>query len=84
MAADPHRAARRRRGVLGSARATHLDGFPAAELAEAQATDASIGIQAPANTRALAHVDAERMARAARARAPVREAALARRWWEGR
>ena len=62
------------------ARDAHLDGFPAAELAEAQATDASIGIQAPANTRALAHVDAQRMARAARARAPVREAALARRW----
>ena len=62
------------------ARDAHLDGFPAAELAEAQGTDASIGIQAPANTRALAHVDAQRMARAARARAPVREAALARRW----
>jgi aminopeptidase len=62
------------------ARDAHLDGFPAAELAEAQATDASIGIQAPANTRSLAHVDAGRMARAARARAPVREAALARRW----
>ena len=62
------------------ARDAHLDGFPAAELAEAKATDASIGIQAPANTRALAHVDAGRMARAARARAPVREAALGRRW----
>ena len=62
------------------ARDAHLDGFPAAELAEAQATDASIGIQAPANTRSLAHVDAGRMSRAARARAPVREAALARRW----
>src|ERR687898_2592553 len=62
------------------ARDSHLDGFPAAELAEAQGTDASIGIQAPANTRALAHVDAQRMARATRARAPVREAALARRW----
>src|SRR5215208_6338855 len=62
------------------ARDAHLDGFPAAELAEAQATDASIGIQAPANTRALSGVPAERMARAARARAPVREAALARRW----
>jgi aminopeptidase len=62
------------------ARDAHLNGFPPAELAEAQGTDASIGIQAPANTRALAHVDAQRMARAARARAPVREAALARRW----
>src|SRR5215208_3617937 len=61
-------------------RDAHLDGFPSAELAEAQGTDASISIQAPANTRALAHVDAQRMARAARARAPVREAALQRRW----
>src|SRR5215211_607577 len=67
-------------GFWQHARDAHLDGYPAAELAEAQATDASIGIQAPANTRALAHVDAERMARAARARAPVREAALQRRW----
>jgi len=67
-------------GFWQHARDAHLDGFPPAELAEAQGTDASIGIQAPANTRALAHVDAERMARAARARAPVREAALARRW----
>ena len=61
-------------------RDAQLDGFPAAELAEAEATDASIGIQAPGNTRALAGVDAARMARAARARAPVREAALRRRW----
>jgi aminopeptidase len=50
------------------------------ELAEAEGTDASIGIQAPLNTRALAGVAAERMARAARSRAPVREAALRRRW----
>jgi aminopeptidase len=62
------------------ARDAHLDGFPAAELAEAEATDASIGILAPANTRSLAHVDPGRTARTARARAPVREAALARRW----
>ena len=67
-------------GFWQHARDAHLDGFPAAELAEAQSTDASIGIQAPVNTRALAHVDADRQARAARARAPVREAALARRW----
>jgi aminopeptidase len=67
-------------GFWQHARDAHLDGFPAAELAEAEGTDASIGIQAPANTRALAHVDAGRMARATRARAPVREAALQRRW----
>jgi len=62
------------------AREAHLDGFAPAELAEAESTDASLGIQAPGNTRALAGVPAERMARAARARAPVREAALRRRW----
>src|SRR5918999_1228481 len=64
----------------GAARDVHLDGFAPFELAEAEGTDASIGIQAPDNTRALAGVAADRMARAARARAPVREAALRRRW----
>jgi aminopeptidase len=63
-----------------AARERHLDSFAPAELAEAEGTDASLGIQAPANTRALSGVPAERMARAARARAPVREAALRRRW----
>ena len=57
-----------------------LDGFAPAELAEAEATDASIAIQAPENTRALAGVDPARLARAARARAAIREAALRRRW----
>ena len=67
-------------GFWAAARDVHLDGFAAAELAEAEGTDASIGIQAPANTRALAGVDAERMARAARARQPLRAAGLKRRW----
>jgi aminopeptidase len=58
----------------------HLDAFPPAELAEAEGTDASLVIQAPDNTRALAGVPPGRMARAARARRPVREAALRRRW----
>ena len=58
----------------------HLDGFAPAELAEAERTDASLTIQAPENTTALAGVDPARMARAARARAPLREAALRRRW----
>jgi aminopeptidase len=64
------------------ARATdaHLDGFAPTELAEAQGTDCSIAIQAPANTRALAAVDPARIARAAAGRAVVREAALRRRW----
>src|SRR3954453_4422380 len=51
-----------------AARDAHLDGFAPAELAEAEATDASIRIQAPDNTRVLAGVPAERMTRAARAR----------------
>jgi aminopeptidase len=63
-----------------AARDAHLDGVAPAELAEAQGTDASIGIQAPGNTRALAGVPAERMARAARARLELRAASLARRW----
>ena len=62
------------------ARERHLDSFAPAELDEAERTDASLTIQAPENTTALAGVDPARMARAARARAPVREAALRRRW----
>jgi len=67
-------------GWWAAARDAHLDGFPSAELAEVQATDASVRIQAPTNTRALADVDPARLSRAARARAPLREAMLARRW----
>ena len=67
-------------GFWAPARDAQLDGFAPIELAEARAGDASLTIQAPDNTRALAGVDPERIARAARARAPVREAALRRRW----
>jgi aminopeptidase len=62
------------------ARDAHLDGFPSLDLAEAEAMDAVVRIDAPENTRALAGVDPARMTRAARARAAVREATLARRW----
>jgi len=64
----------------GAAGDGHLDEFAPAELAEAEQTDASISIQAPENATALAGVDPARMARAARARAPIREAAMQRRW----
>ena len=67
-------------GFYRAARDRHLDGVAPAELAEAEGTDCSLAIQAPENTRALAGVDPGRMARAARARAPVREAAMRRRW----
>ena len=63
-----------------AAQDAQLDAFAPSELAEAEQTDASLTIQAPENTTALAGVDPERMARAARARAPVREAGLRRRW----
>jgi aminopeptidase len=62
------------------ARDAHLDAFPSIDLAEAEAMDAVVRIDAPENTRALAAVDPARMTRAARARASVREATLARRW----
>jgi len=63
-----------------AARGRHLDGFPPAELTEAEQADARLVIQAPENTTALAGVDPARIARAARARATVREAGLRRRW----
>ena len=63
-----------------AARDVHLDSFPPLDLAEASGVDAAITIQAPENTRALAGVDPAMLSRAALARAPVREAALARRW----
>jgi aminopeptidase len=58
----------------------HLDCFAPLELAEAQAADAVIGIEAPANTRALAGIDPALIARAGRARRPIQEARLASRW----
>jgi aminopeptidase len=67
-------------GFWAAARDRHLDGYAAAELAEAEGTDSSLTIQAPENTRALAGVDPARLARAAGARAPLREAGLRRRW----
>ncbi len=57
-----------------------LDQFPPLELTEAKTTDAAITIQAPSNTNALSGVDPARLARAARARALIREASLQRRW----
>jgi aminopeptidase len=63
-----------------AARDRHLDEISPAALAEAEGTDASLRIQAPDNTQALAGVDPARSARAARAAAPMREAMLARRW----
>lgn len=57
-----------------------LDGFPSLARAEVEHADAFLTIQAPENTRALAGVDPERLARAARARAPLGELRLRKRW----
>jgi aminopeptidase len=67
-------------GFWAAGRDVHLDGFAPIELVEAEGTDVSLTIHAPENTRALAGVEPARMSRAARARAPLREAMLARRW----
>ncbi len=57
-----------------------VDAFARLLLAEVQAVDAVLRIDATANTRSLADVEPGLIARAARARAPVQEARLARRW----
>jgi aminopeptidase len=67
-------------GFWKAARDVHLDGFPAAELAEIEAADAIVRIEAPGNTRELAGVDPARITRAARARAGMREVMLSLRW----
>jgi aminopeptidase len=58
----------------------HLDGFPEVSFAETKKCHARLGIQAPENTRALVGIDPERLARAARARQPLNELGMRKRW----
>ena len=58
----------------------HLDGYAPLAFDEAKKADASLGIQAPENTRALVGIDPERLRRAAIGRQPVRQQALKKRW----
>ena len=67
-------------GFYAHAREPQLDGYAPLELAEIDAVDAVLGIDAPANAAALADVDPALIARASSARAPLREARLAGRW----
>jgi len=67
-------------GFWSAVQDASLDSFPSAELAFARELDASLRIQATDNANALASVDPARLARAARARSPLREARLAKRW----
>jgi aminopeptidase len=62
------------------ARDRHLDSFAPIELAEMRSVDASVGIDAPSNTSALAGTEPALITRAASARSPVREARLSGRW----
>ncbi len=62
------------------AREAQLDSFAPLELTEVQEADAFLRIEAPANTRALAGIDPELVARAARARTPILETRLEGRW----
>jgi len=62
------------------ARDRHLDTHAPLELLETEATQASVRIEAPANVTELAAIDPSLIARHARARRPVREAAMRRRW----
>src|SRR4051812_9300082 len=67
-------------GFYAHARDGQLDGFPGLALREAKECDATVGIQAPENTRALAGVDPARIARMSRGRREVREQMLKKRW----
>jgi aminopeptidase len=62
------------------ARDVHLDGFPEVSYAEAKKAHCQLAIQAPENTRALVGIDPERLARATRARKPLRDQLMKKRW----
>ena len=67
-------------GFYAHARDRHLDGYPPLAYEEARRIDATVGIQAPDDVHALAGVDPELIARAARGRRDVREQMLRKRW----
>jgi aminopeptidase len=68
------------RSFYDHARDRHLDEVPALALEEARRIDASLGIHASGDVRELVGVDPERITRLARARRPVREAIMRKRW----
>jgi aminopeptidase len=68
------------RSFYEHARDRHLDEYPVLAYEEARKIDATVGIQAPDDVRALADVDPEHMARSSRGRRDVREQMLKKRW----
>lgn len=68
------------RGFYEYAQDLHLDDYDDLAMAEARGLSAVLGIQAPYVRHEFAGVDPARIARVARARAPVRERTLKKRW----
>ncbi|HMJ35997.1 MAG TPA: aminopeptidase [Baekduia sp.] len=68
------------RNFYDHARDRHLDEYPALAYDEARKIDATVGIQAPDDVRALADIDPELIARSSRGRRDVREQMLKKRW----
>jgi aminopeptidase len=67
-------------GFYRHAQDHHLDGVAEVDAQEARRIDATLSIQAPANTRALTGVDPERITRMARSRRAILDETLKRRW----
>jgi aminopeptidase len=67
-------------GFYAHARDRQLDTYPSLAWEEAKRIDATVGIQAPDDVRALARVDPELIARASRGRRDLREQMLKKRW----
>jgi aminopeptidase len=68
------------RAFYEHARDRHLDSYPALAYEEARKIDATVGIQAPDDPRALASIDPELIARSSRGRRDVRDQMLKKRW----
>jgi len=68
------------RGFYAHARDAQLDDYDDVAMAQAKAIDAVLGIQAPHDLRELAGIDPALITRAARARRPIRERTLKKRW----
>jgi len=68
------------KGFYDNAHDAQLDDFDDMAMAEAKELTAVLGVQAPYDAAELAGVDPSRIARAARARRPLRERTMKKRW----
>ena len=68
------------RGFYEHAQDWQLDDFAPLSLTEAKKAKRLLGIQAPDDVRALVGIPPDRLARAQRARRPIRDATMSRRW----